>query len=1144
MSGAAVTRSNAKRAPSSRGFLLPALVVAACAVASAASLAQTVTFTARPGAVISEPTIPKVIDAATGRNRVFPNLLRAVDRPGEVRPDILLVPGVNSVLPWVYAPVRMFRPSGDGVLSDVTRLYFGNGALPSTGSAPDVAIGDFNRDGRADFFITESGWDAPASPGSPPFGAVNVLLVSKADGSYEDRSSTLSQLRVSTFAATTADVDGDGIPDLYIEPLVPVPAPTNARLLMGRGDGTFDYVSATLPVWLADNLLWKKSFIGALLVDVDNDGYPDLVLGRFTAASLILLNDGTGDFSKREPIPLPGTAFGNDFITPAIASIDANGDGYADLVLVSIRVGSPGGQVQLLINRGDGTFADESAARLGPRAIVSDSIPGWDGVTVVDLNGDGKPDIVLQNGGTDFAWINDGQGIFAPVAVSTLPPNSPGRIVAADVDGDGVADLVALVYNGDGDIAYRTLINTAVRTVPSEPVVGTAVAGDAQATISFAPPLHAGASAIVGYTATCRGGSGGGPVVATGAGSPITVTGMVNGLPYFCTVTAANAHGTSMPSVRSNLVKPRGGLALAITGNGVSLFSVGVTLTATLSGAASATGTVNFRAFGKTIPGCGNQPVVASAATCATKALIYGASRIDAIYSGDAGNKPTAAPAVWHSITGGVVDITGLELPTAAAGSTRTVYLEPRNVGTAPLDLIDFKFTGPFVQTHSTCGSTLAPGQSCLLNVAYSPTATSGPIVGTLAITHTGYNSPFVATMKGQGTALAAPAFSGAFNPASVPPGNARAALTLTLRNPNAVALTDVKFGFNLPAQMLTSATPNAINACGGAWSVPGGAQGAPLANRGVLQFTGATIPAGGTCAMSIDVVSTATSGIHTVADGFFGSAEIVGDFRPFSLTVSPTASVPNYQGLWWNPAQSGWGINFAHQGDIIFATWFTYDTTGKPWWLIAVLYKGAGSVYSGTVQTVSGPLFNSSPFGPAPVQTQVGTMSVTFPDAKHGNVTYTVNGVSQAKAIEPQQFGPLPTCTWGAQANLALATNYTDLWWNASESGWGVNFNHQGDVIFATWFTYDSTGKPWWLIAVLYKSGAGVYSGTVETVTGPPFDTVAWDANQVVHTPVGTATVTFANGNAATFAYTVSGASQSKAVARQVFTPPGTACQ
>ena len=111
-------------------------------------------------------------------------------------------------------------------------------------------------------------------------------------------------------------------------------------------------------------------------------------------------------------------------------------------------------------------------------------------------------------------------------------------------------------------------------------------------------------------------------------------------------------------------------------------------------------------------------------------------------------------------------------------------------------------------------------------------------------------------------------------------------------------------------------------------------------------------------------------------------------------------------------------------------------------------------------------------------------------------------------------------------------------------ESGWGVNFTHQGDIIFATWFTYDAAGKPWWLIAELRKTGSGVYAGDVSTVAGPPFDSTPFDTTRVAETIVGTANVTFANGNAATFAYTVNGATQSKAITRQVFVPPGTACR
>jgi hypothetical protein len=146
--------------------------------------------------------------------------------------------------------------------------------------------------------------------------------------------------------------------------------------------------------------------------------------------------------------------------------------------------------------------------------------------------------------------------------------------------------------------------------------------------------------------------------------------------------------------------------------------------------------------------------------------------------------------------------------------------------------------------------------------------------------------------------------------------------------------------------------------------------------------------------------------------------------------------------------------------------------------------------------------------------------------------------------------FGPLPTCAFASQPNLALATNFQDLWWAApapSESGWGLNLNHQGDTIFATWFTYDVDGSPMWLVATAPKMGPGTYAGDLYRTSGARFD--AFNPASVVPVKVGTATLTFADGNRATFAYTITGVgpaavTQAKAIVREVFVAPGTACQ
>ena len=106
------------------------------------------------------------------------------------------------------------------------------------------------------------------------------------------------------------------------------------------------------------------------------------------------------------------------------------------------------------------------------------------------------------------------------------------------------------------------------------------------------------------------------------------------------------------------------------------------------------------------------------------------------------------------------------------------------------------------------------------------------------------------------------------------------------------------------------------------------------------------------------------------------------------------------------------------------------------------------------------------------------------------------------------------------------------------------MNFTHQGDIIFATWFTYDVDGTPLWLSATVGKSGEGVYTGVLYRTTGPAFSAEPFFPGEIARTSVGTLTLTFADGNNATFAYTVNGVSQSKPITRQVFRTPGTVCQ
>jgi hypothetical protein len=329
-------------------------------------------------------------------------------------------------------------------------------------------------------------------------------------------------------------------------------------------------------------------------------------------------------------------------------------------------------------------------------------------------------------------------------------------------------------------------------------------------------------------------------------------------------------------------------------------------------------------------------------------------------------------------------------------------------------------------------------------------------------------------------------------------------------------------------------------------YMVPNGffaTDGVTVNYAGVDQVTFTSIPTDGTHA----VTRTGTV-VPNVATNFAGS------------TASVSGAVLNFSGLWYKaPAESesGWGINFAHQGDVIFASWFTYDMTGKGWWLVMTANNSGGNTFTGTLLEATGPAFDAVPFPPlgSPggiAGSSVGSGTLAFTDANNGTFTYTVNGTSQVKAITRQAFGPLPTCTFSASNNLAAAINYQDLWWAApagSESGWGINFSHQGNKIFATWFTFAHDRTPMWLVVTADKTAAGTYTGTLFRATGgPPFNSVLFPAigspGGATFASVGTATITFSNGNNASFAYTVDGVSQTKAITRQIFRTPGTICQ
>ena len=281
------------------------------------------------------------------------------------------------------------------------------------------------------------------------------------------------------------------------------------------------------------------------------------------------------------------------------------------------------------------------------------------------------------------------------------------------------------------------------------------------------------------------------------------------------------------------------------------------------------------------------------------------------------------------------------------------------------------------------------------------------------------------------------------------------------------------------------------------------------------------------------------------------------------SSALAQTSTQPSYQGLWWNaPAnsESGWGLNIAHQGNILFATWFTYDAQGKGMWLVvprAELQQqmndnnpyGYGMTtpqtfeYTGDIYRTSGPSFDAASFDPTRVAvTPVGQADFMFTSPDAGTFTYTVNGVSGSKAIVKQVFSALPTCTF-----TGSAANFSDLWWRSpanSESGWGINITQEGAIIFATWFTYAPDGSGLWLVASdVRETSPATWKGDLFSTTGPAFSSV-WDASKVKATSVGSLTLVFDGPSSGTLTATVNGTTVTKPITREVFSSPTSACR
>jgi len=251
-----------------------------------------------------------------------------------------------------------------------------------------------------------------------------------------------------------------------------------------------------------------------------------------------------------------------------------------------------------------------------------------------------------------------------------------------------------------------------------------------------------------------------------------------------------------------------------------------------------------------------------------------------------------------------------------------------------------------------------------------------------------------------------------------------------------------------------------------------------------------------------------------------------------------------NFTDHWFNPFEVGWGVQVTAQGNVQFVTWYTYANDGSPVWLIMVLEHVSQDIFAGPIYYTTGvPMQNINGKPAYTDQARVGTGFLAFFDHDSGWLVYDIFGYNSARPLFRLEFAaPLTECVF-TTAPLADAVNYQGMWWNPPESGWGLNITHQGNLIFATWFTFGQNGEPVWLLMVGTRVAPGVYSGNIEQTTGIPLSKMNWTQAYTTDVIVGTGTLTFTSGDRGRFDYTAYGFTGSKPIERQLFASPWSKC-
>lgn len=368
---------------------------------------------------------------------------------------------LDAVLVNAAGPNQLFLNRRDGSLRAADT---GAGVADGDGYGMGVCAGDYDNDGRPDLFLANHGR--------------STLLHNEGRGRFADRTTSAGlTLDLWSVSCVFLDYDRDGWLDLYVAnyldfeggpPLCqtgqgpqtncePHVYPAQAHtLLHNQGDGTFRDVSQATGI-----ARHEGRGMGAIAVDYNDDGWPDIVVANDGDPNFVFLNRGDSTFSE---VGVPsGVGYALDGRATSSMGIDVgdvDGDGRFDIA-ISTYADEP---LLLLRSLGQGWFSEESA-RAG---LAQATLPqvGW-GLGLVDFDLDGDKDLLVVNGHVrdNTAHVDPGStfeqparlfenrgGVFTDVSASAgaffARPIAGRGAAFGDLDNDGDVDALVSVLGG------------------------------------------------------------------------------------------------------------------------------------------------------------------------------------------------------------------------------------------------------------------------------------------------------------------------------------------------------------------------------------------------------------------------------------------------------------------------------------------------------------------------------------------------------------------------------------------------------------------------------------------------------------------------------------------------------------------------